>query len=106
MAGELATLSNYSQSVYYRNFWATKVYLILTYNAIYTRYYNSSAGEYIYRPNGLTAYWTAGPDAPGITVSSMYVGYGTTGNLVPFPECNNVSNLSNIVIQTNYGMVL
>ena len=79
-----------------------KIFMTVTFTITYSRYYGVSSID-IYRPSGLSAYWTPGDDALNITVSSFDMYYDTSGDLVVFPECNTSTNLASLVVTSNYS---
>ena len=96
--------STYQQDVNYTDlsWFHEKVYMTVTFTITYSRYYGVSSID-IYRPSGLSAYWSPGDDAPNITVSSFDMYYDTSGDLVVFPECNTSTNLASLVVTPNYS---
>jgi len=100
---EIQSRGSYQQTVYYRNLLITsRIYMTVTFTVTYSQY-NGTASSYIYRPSGVSAYWTAGSYTPNITVSDFYVYYDSCGELVQFPACNTASDLSSLVVESDYS---
>jgi len=100
---EIVERGSYQQTVEYKHLvFTSRIYMTVTYTVTYSQY-NGTASSCIYRPSGLSAYWTPGSYTPSITVSDFNVYYDSTGELVQFPACNTATNLFSLVVTSDYS---
>ena len=100
---EIKERGSYQQTVEYKNLiFTSRIYMTVTYTVTYSQY-NGTASSCIYRPSGLSAYWTPGSYTPSITVSDFNVYYDSGGELVQFPDCNTATDLLSLVVTSDYS---